>query len=37
MRKLFQHWVTIFGVSNKYLADNGGQFPNREFITIAKT
>ena len=37
MRKLFQHRVAIFGVSNKYLADNGGEFANREFITIAKT
>ena len=36
MRKLFQHWVTIFGVSNKYLVDNGGEFANREFITYCK-
>ena len=36
VRKLFQHWVTIFGVSNKYLVDNGGEFANREFITYCK-
>ena len=36
VRKLFQHRVTIFGVSNKYLVDNGGEFANREFITYCK-
>ena len=36
VRKLFQHQVTIFGVSNKYLVDNGGEFANREFITYCK-
>ena len=36
VRKLFQHWVTIFGASNKYLVDNGGEFANREFITYCE-
>ena len=36
VRKLFQHWVTIFGVSNKYLVDNGGEFATREFITYCE-
>ena len=36
MRKLFQHWVTIFRVSHKYLVDNGVEFANREFITYCK-
>ena len=36
VRKLFQHRVTIFGVSNKYLVDNGGEFANREFITYCE-
>ena len=36
VRKLFQQWITIFRVSNKYLVDNGGEFANTEFITCCK-
>ena len=35
-RKLFQHWITILGVSNKYLVDNGDEFANKEFITYCE-
>ena len=36
VRKLFQHWVMIFRVSNKYLVDNGDEFANREFIAYCE-
>ena len=36
VRKLFQHWITIFRVSNKYLVDNGDKFANIEFITYCE-
>ena len=36
VKKLFQHWVTTFAVSNKYLVDNGDQLAKREFITYCE-
>ena len=34
MRKLSQHWVTIFEVPNKFSVDNNIEFGYREFITF---
>ena len=36
MKNLSQNWLTIFGNSNRFLVDNGGEFCNEEFITFCE-
>ena len=34
VKKVFQHWISVFGHAKKFSVDNRGEFCNEEFITF---
>ena len=36
VKKVFQHWISVFGHAKKFSVDNRGEFCNEEFITFCE-
>ena len=37
LRGLFSHWISIYGSTEKFLTDNGGEFLNEEFLELCES
>ena len=37
LRGIFSHWISIFGSTEKFLTDNGGEFLNEEFLELCES
>ena len=36
IKKIFQIWISVYGVPEKFLSDNGGEFANENFINMCE-
>ena len=36
IKKIFQIWISIYGLPEKFLSDNRGEFANQEFVNICE-
>lgn len=35
-KKHFKIWISVYGTSEKFLSDNGGEFANKDFINMCE-
>ena len=36
IKHILQSWIAVYGSTNKFLVDNGGEFANQDFINLAE-
>ena len=36
VKEIFVKWISIFGTPNKFMADNGGEFANSEYVDLCE-
>ena len=36
IKKIFQIWISVYGLPEKFLSDNGGEFANQEFVNMCE-
>ena len=36
VKAIFEKWISLFGTPNKFMADNGGEFSNEEYVDLCE-